>query len=374
MNSNIRPAAPSARGAALKARYPVLFVRLLAFVVAVALAVPGLASASPLPTVRTAWLAEHEAFAAWYARERKWDVENGISLELVLFPTGKNLVDNMRAADCVIGGCGGAAAVFGLLDKRVYVIGVASDETDANAVYVRPDSPLLAVRGGNPSYPALYGDAAAMRGKTVLAPLGTSAHQLLYFWLERLGTSDADTIVIDTKPEEALKAFMGGMGDAVALWAPDTYRAEALGLRRAATGRDCGITQPILLIADRKAADADPASVTAFMKTYLKAVEAVSAMPEEELVPLYRRFMRDFAGRDISGEEARSDLKSHRFLSGDEQRALFRSRDEGGLLHGWLVDVIRFHEATGALSRRQSKTLEEIPLATSRFLDGAAAR
>ena len=148
---------------------------------AAALAVPGFVCASPLPTVRTAWLAEHEAFAAWYAHERKWDAENGISLELVLFPTGKNLVDNMRGAGCVIGGCGGAAAVFGLLDKRIYVIGVGSDETAANAVYVRPDSPLLALKGENPSYPELYGSAAAMQGKTVLAPVGTSAHQLLYF-------------------------------------------------------------------------------------------------------------------------------------------------------------------------------------------------
>lgn len=349
-----------------------LFARLLAFVVAVALAVPGWALASPSPTVRTAWLAEHEAFAAWYAHERKWDAENGISLELVLFPTGKNLVDNMRGAGCVIGGCGGAAAVFGLLDKRAYVIGVASDETDANAVYVRPDSPLLAVRG-NPSYPDLCGDAAAMRGRTVLAPLGTSAHQLLYFWLERLGTSDAETIVIDTKPEEALKAFMGGMGDAVALWAPDTYRAEALGLRRAATGRGCGITQPILLIADRKAADADPAAVAAFLKAYFRAVEALAALPGEELVPLYQRFMRDFAGRGLSVEEARADLESHRFLSGEEQPALFRNGDGGGLLHGWIGDVIRFHEATGALSRRQSKALEAMPLAAPRFLDGAVS-
>ncbi len=250
---------------------------------------------------------------------------------------------------------------------------MGSDETAANAVYVRPDSPLLALKGENPSYPELYGSAAAMQGKTVLAPVGTSAHQLLYFWLERLGTSDAEAIVIDTKPEEALKAFMGGMGDAVALWAPDTYKAESLGLKRVATGRDCGITQPILLIADRKAADADPAAVTAFMKAYLKAVEAISALPKEELAPLYQRFMRDFAGQEVSVEVARADLEHHRFLSGDEQRAIFRSRAEGGLLQAWIEDVVRFHEATGALSRRQSKALEGVPLATSRFLDEAAS-
>ena len=81
--------------------------------------------------------------------------------------------------------------MFGILGGQVSVIGVAADETAANAVYVRPDSPLLKLKGENPGYPELYGGAAAMQGKTVLAPVGTSAHQLLYFWLERLRTSDA---------------------------------------------------------------------------------------------------------------------------------------------------------------------------------------
>lgn len=356
-----------------KARYPVLFVRLLALVAALALAAPGLAPASPSP-LRTAWLSEYEAFAAWYAHERKWDVENGISLEFQVFPTGKNLVDNMRRSECVIGGCGGVAAVFGILDGRTCVIGVGADETAANAVYVRPDSPLLKLKGENPCYPELYGSAAAMQGKTVLAPVGTSAHQLLYFWLERLGTSDAESLVLDTKPEEALKAFAGGMGDAVVLWAPDTYKAEALGFRRLATGRECGITQPILLIADRKFADAHPEQVAAFMKAYLRAVDALLALPKDELVPLYRRFMEAFSGQPIPEAVARGELDTHRFLSADEQRKLFRSRSEGGLLHFWIEDAIRFHEATGALSRRQIRALERTPFVTPRFLEEAAAR
>ena len=67
-----------------------------------------------------------------------------------VFPTGKNLVDNMRRSGCVIGACGGAAAVFGILGGQVSVIGVAADETAANAVYVRPDSSLLKLKGENP--------------------------------------------------------------------------------------------------------------------------------------------------------------------------------------------------------------------------------
>lgn len=365
--------APAWRARPGKERSPVLFIRLLTLLVTVVLAVPGLALASTV-TLRTAWLSEYEAFAAWYADERKWDVENGVSLEYEVFPTGKNLVDNMRRSGCVIGACGGAAAVFGILSGQISIIGVVADETAANAVYVRPDSPLLQVKSENPSYPEIYGSAAAMQGKTVLAPMGTSAHQLLYFWLKRLGTSDAESIVIDTKPEEALKAFNGGMGDAVVLWAPDTYKADALGLRRLTSGRECGITQPVLLFADRKFAETNPTQVEAFMKAYLRAVDEILAMSKDELIPLYRRFMEAFSGQPISEAVARGDLESHRFLSANEQQELFRSRAEGGLLHFWIEDVVRFHEATGALSRRQIRELEQTPFVTSRFLEGAAAQ
>ena len=146
------------------------------------------------------------------------------------------------------------------------------------------------------------------------------------------------------------------------------------GLRRLVSGRECGITQPILLVADRTFAEANPAQVEAFMKAYLRAVDAILAMPKDELVPLYRRFMETFSGQPVSEAVARGDLDTHRFLSADEQRKLFRSRAEGGLLHFWIEDVIRFHEATGALSRRQVRELERTPFVTSRFLERAAAQ
>lgn len=54
------------------------------------------AQAAPL---RSAWLDEFEAFAAWYAHEQKWDQENGLAVEMRHVPTGRMMVDNMRAYD-----------------------------------------------------------------------------------------------------------------------------------------------------------------------------------------------------------------------------------------------------------------------------------
>ena len=62
--------------------------------------------ARPAP-LRTAWLAEFEAFAAWYAHGRQWDRENNPAVELRPFPTGRLLVDNMHAYGWNLAACGG---------------------------------------------------------------------------------------------------------------------------------------------------------------------------------------------------------------------------------------------------------------------------
>ena len=59
---------------------------LLAFLLLAAL--PGSASCEAPYTLRTAWLVEHEAFAAWYARQNGWDVEAGFRLGYAILRDG----------------------------------------------------------------------------------------------------------------------------------------------------------------------------------------------------------------------------------------------------------------------------------------------
>lgn len=103
--------------------------------------------ARPAP-LRTAWLAEFEAFAAWYAHDRQWDRENNPAVELRPFPTGRLLVDNMHAYGWNLGACGGVPALRALLRKDVYVVGVGTEEAAFNAVYARASSPLARLNGG----------------------------------------------------------------------------------------------------------------------------------------------------------------------------------------------------------------------------------
>ena len=197
--------------------------------------------ARPAP-LRTAWLAEFEAFAAWYAHDRQWDRENNPVVELRSFPTGRLLVDNMHAYGWNLAACGGVPALRAMLRKDVYVVGVGTEEAASNAVYARASSPLARLNG-------VGGAARFLRGKTVLCPLGTSAHQLLLAWLDGMGLKDTDVTIVDVKPGEAAQALAKGLGEAAALWAPAAYAAEDLGLSRITDGRKSGIAQPVLLLA-----------------------------------------------------------------------------------------------------------------------------
>lgn len=316
--------------------------------------------------LRTAWLAEFEAFAAWFAHDRQWDRENNLAVELRAFPTGRLLVDNMHAYDWSLAACGGVPALRAMLRKDVYVVGVGTEEAASNAVYARASSPLARLSGG--------GEAARfLRGKTVLCPLGTSAHQLLLAWLDGMGLRDTDVTIVDVEPDEAARALANGMGEAAALWAPATYAAEESGLFKLTDGRKSGIAQPVLLLAERDYADRHPERITAYLRSYLQAVESFGKIPVEELALLYQRFQQEFAGKAVSAANARRELETHLLFPLEKQKALLggveadAARPEG-TLRDWLKDVIAFHKKTGALSSREAGELESLPLVTPRFL------
>ena len=63
-------------------RFRVL-MSLLAFVLCL---LPSHAKAAE--QLQTAWIGEHEAFLVWYAKEKGWDKEEGLDIEMLLFSSG----------------------------------------------------------------------------------------------------------------------------------------------------------------------------------------------------------------------------------------------------------------------------------------------
>lgn len=336
-------------------------------VLACCLVLSPAAHAAPT-SLKTAWLGEHEAFVVWYAREKGWDKEAGLDMTMLNFESGKAIVEGQLAYGWDIAGCGAVPALMAPLADRLSVIAVANDESAANAVYVRPDSPILKVRGANPEYPNLYGSAEGVKGKHFLCPRGTSAHYLLASWLKRLGLSEKDVRVQDIPSKTSLGAFTGGLGDGVALWAPHTYTAEAQGLKPAALSADCRISQPVLIVVNTEFAARNPQVVEAFLKMYLRGVDMLAGTPADALADDYIRFQQQWAGRTLTRETAMRDLADHPVFPLADQLALFDTSSGKSTLQQRLGDIVAFYQDIGAVRADDLPRLQRLHNVTDTYL------
>ena len=254
------------------------------------------------------------------------------------------------------------------IKMRAGRIGIGNDESDLNAIYVRPDSPILKAKGANPRYPDVYGSADTVRGKLILCPEKTSAHYLLSTWLHILGLKDEDVKIQNVLPGPAVDMFSKGFGDAVSIWAPATYTAAQKGYQIAASSPDCGIRQPILLLADREFADKNPEQVRAFLRVYLRVVDAMHSEGFDAFVQEYIRFNKTWNEKLMTREEAVEDLRAHPVFSLGEQITLFHP--ESGNLRNWLRGITAFYGRIGELSQEDVANLNAFGFLNDSFLKG----
>ncbi len=322
------------------------------------------ASQDPPFKIETGWLAEHETFLIWYAKQKGWDKQEGLDIVLNRFDSGKELIDN--SDKWAIGACGAFSILTSPNPEKFAIIGVGNDESLANVVMVRPDSPLLNVQGANEGYPNLYGTADEIRGKTIICPASSSAQYLLTKWLAAYGLTDADVRIQDTDALPGLQAFFDGEGDAIVLWAPYSYIGDEHGLKVAATSRSVNAPQSVLLMADKGFADAYPNQVASFLRVYLRAVRMMREESVATLAEDYKTFFKEWAGKTMSDAEVIKDITIHQVFLLDDQLRLFNNRHSSSDMQNWLADIIRFH-AGDAYS--QDKADELIGLVTGTFLE-----
>jgi len=79
------------------------YVSVVALVLTVVfiLAGAGMVMAKDLIKVPTCWMPEHELFFAWYAKEKGWDKEEGLDLELLYFESGMQELEALPAKQWV---------------------------------------------------------------------------------------------------------------------------------------------------------------------------------------------------------------------------------------------------------------------------------
>lgn len=308
-------------------RYFSAFFRLLPLLICLLLPVGTVAAQEPTP-LKTAWLGEYEAFPVWYAKQRGWDREAGLDVEMLRFDSGKALIEGMKAYKWVIAGCGIVPTVTASFAAPFDVVAVPADEAPANAVLARKDG--------------RFDDAATVRGKLVLCPQGTSAHYTLARWLRGLGLEEKDVKIRFMPPAQALGAFNGGLGDLLATWAPHTYAAEKAGCRIVSTAADIKVSLPLVLLADRRFAAEHADLVGRFLALYQRGAAVLAGEPGQEAIAAYVRFCKEWAGRELDEATALEDLHAHRVLSVADQLKLMGEGGTDGSLRAALADMAAF--------------------------------
>lgn len=79
-----------------------------------------LAMASEIVKVPTAWLGEHEAFLMWYAKEKGWDAEAGLDIQMQLFDSGPDILNALPSGKWVYAGMGAVPAMLGNLRYDIH--------------------------------------------------------------------------------------------------------------------------------------------------------------------------------------------------------------------------------------------------------------
>ena len=131
------------------------FKKLLPLVAACLLLAGDAFAAAPL-RMSTVWLDEHETFLIWYAKQRGWDKEAGLDVNVRPFGSGIDVLNALPAEAWDMAGLGAVPALMLNLRHDARIVAVGNDEAAANAVLVRPDGPIAKASG----VPGLLGDAA----------------------------------------------------------------------------------------------------------------------------------------------------------------------------------------------------------------------
>lgn len=269
-----------------------------------------------------------------------------------LFDSGMPMVEAMISGAWQIGDAGSVPVLMAALRYDAEVVGIASNESPANAIVAREDNPALKVT--NPKFENAKGDAASVKGKTILVATVSSAHFVVDQWLKSMDLTDKDVTIKNLEQPQAIKAFESGEGDFLALWSPELYQAYGKGWKDVATGKDVNANTLMLYFAPKDWAKDNKDTIARFLAMTSTKVEEYNSKGEE-LVPDLQKFFQDFGAMKFSEEETKLDIERHELYTVDQQLELISSGD----VEKWMIDIGDFFVRQGKFTEDELAQLKE---------------
>lgn len=272
-------------------------------------------AAGELPVLRVAMMPFITSLPTEYIKKNKLDEKAGFKMETVMFATGAPMNEAL-AADLWDVGAMGAAAVTGVANYDMMIIGEVLESTDGLGVFVKPDSAIAGAKGYNPSYPNVLGSPETVKGATILLPIGTAQHFTTLKWLEKLGLGITDVNIVNMDTAQAYQALQANQCDAVALNVPTFFEAVDDGMVQVGNLADLGTRYVDMVVANRKAVEGKPELVQKYMNCIMEACKALNE-DTDMAADLMVEFLKE-AGAETTRESCVSDLGRVQFITAED--------------------------------------------------------
>ncbi|MFP5527557.1 ABC transporter substrate-binding protein [Peptococcus simiae] len=313
----------------------------------------GSAAPSSMPEqtsgLTIATLNQLDAWPAYHAREDGVANAYGISYKLQSYTAGFQLVEDASLGKWQIGNVGGVPALLGVLNRQLTIIGIAADESDANALLTRKDNPNF-----NEENDGVFGTAEQLRNKAIYTTQASSAHRLIDAYLKKLGLTEADVNLQYASQAECVEALKDGRAELASLWAPYTYEAEkAIGeVKTVAKGSDLGVRNYMVYVANKDWASNNKETIARFLAATGEEAAAIDQAREGELAT----FFTSYGKANLKSQHIAEELQSHKLFSVDEQLALL----ENGDLRQGMDDVASFFKGINRFAQSNYDQLSEM--------------
>ncbi len=311
-----------------------------------------------LVDVKTAWVTGQESFPVWLAKKQGWDKEKGMNIITTVYGSGNEALEDFSVNNWAIGGLGAIPTLRGAKDGNMLVIALANDESDANAVIVRPGSPILNKKGVASSYPNVYGSAVDIRRKSFIVTPLSSSHYTLIKYLEVLGVSPREVDVKFIDQALGLLSFEHAKADAAVFWAPYTFMASGKGYVTASTAYDVNARLPIFIVVNKAYAEQYPEITKNFLAIYMRGIHWLLNAPRADVVKEMQTYYKDVFGLDYSETMLDLNFNVFKLFNLAKQKELFAAGKNGvSKVQAWQESIAQFVLNYGSVHKSLEKNI-----------------
>jgi NitT/TauT family transport system substrate-binding protein/sulfonate transport system substrate-binding protein len=296
----------------------------------------------------------YHALPTYIAMQKGWDKAEGLKIDTQLYMSGPPENEALASNTWEVGTEGCVPAMLAAIRYGAYIIAVGDDDSPTDNLWVRPNSPILKLKGTNPKYPEVYGSAASFKGKTILLTTASNGHYAVVATLKALGVGEQDVKLVHMEPQQVLPAFEAGQGDIAQLFSPFDFTAEAKGYKEISDGKRAGIFIPALVVASKKTFDEHPEKLAKWLKLYLRGIaemKADHAQTAKQLGAFSKEHGLEMTDQALAAQVSRLAIYDHK-----EQLALFAKKDGAtSEVEQWMSDLADFFIQQGRITTAEKE-------------------